>query len=88
MKTLDIRQKRLFFILIVVSLIFIASITNAVIGEEIAFASEDTVAYTVKIDMGNTYLYIGDDGISADSSVKLTQGKELDYSQIKKMAVI
>ncbi len=83
MKTLDIRQKRLFFILIVVSLIFIASITNAVIGEEIAFASEDTVAYTVKIDMGNTYLYIGDDGISADSSVKLTQGKELDYSQIK-----
>ena len=33
--------------------------------------------------MGNTYLYIGDDGISADSSVKLTQGKEVDYSQIK-----
>ncbi len=83
MKTLDIRQKRLFFILIVVSLIFIASIANAVIGEEIAFASEYTVAYTVKIDMGNTYLYIGDDGISADSSVKLTQGKEVDYSQIK-----
>ncbi len=35
MKTLDIRQKKIIFILIVVSLIFIASIANAVIGKKL-----------------------------------------------------
>ncbi len=87
MKTFGIRQKRLFLILIVVSLVFIASIINVIIGDEIVFACEEIVAYTVKIDMGNNYLYIGDDGISTDSSVKLTQGKEVNFFEIKKLFI-